>query len=115
VTCLLVILFLCGLQTRAESDVVRDQENENYEVYVQFWVPMRLGAKNDEELYHNCWLSKWNSNHADPKQWVEISCVMFFFSAKNNIIIHSMVSINATHASKVKANLDVVDNNSCAL
>jgi hypothetical protein len=44
---------------RAKSDVVRDQENENYtKVYVQWWVPMRKGAKNDEELYHNCGLSK---------------------------------------------------------
>ncbi len=44
---------------RAESDVVRDQENENYrKVYVQWWVLVRKGAKNDEELYHNCWLSK---------------------------------------------------------
>jgi hypothetical protein len=44
---------------RAESDVVRDQENENYKnVYVQWWVPMKKGAKNDEELYHTCWLNK---------------------------------------------------------
>jgi hypothetical protein len=68
---------------RVESDVVRDQENENYrKVYVQWWVPMKKGAKNDEELYHNCWLSKWKSNHADSKKWVEISCVVFFFSGK---------------------------------
>jgi len=40
---------------RAESDVIRDQNNENYrKVYVQRWVPMRKGARNDEELYHNC-------------------------------------------------------------
>jgi hypothetical protein len=40
---------------RVECDVVRDQENENYrKVYVQWWVPMKKGAKNDEELYHNC-------------------------------------------------------------
>jgi len=48
---------------RAESDVVKDQNNENYrKVYVQWWVHVRKGAKNDEELYHNCWLSKWKSN-----------------------------------------------------
>jgi hypothetical protein len=65
---------------RAKSDVVKDQENENYrKVYVQWWVPTKKGANDDEELYHNCWLSKWKCNHADPKQWVEISFVAFFF------------------------------------
>ncbi len=73
---------------RAKSDVVRDQENENYrKVYVQWRVPVRKGIENDEELYHNCGLSKWKSNHVDPKQWVEISCVTFSFSAKRNIIL----------------------------
>jgi hypothetical protein len=40
---------------------------------------MRKGAKNDEGLYHNCWLSTWKCNHVDPKQWVEIflSCLFF--------------------------------------
>jgi hypothetical protein len=63
---------------------------------------MRKGAKNDEELYHNCWLSKWKSNHANPKQWVKISCVTFSFLARSNIIVHYMISISATHASKGK-------------
>jgi hypothetical protein len=40
---------------RAESDVVKDPKNENYrKVYVQWWVIVRKGANNDEELYHNC-------------------------------------------------------------
>jgi hypothetical protein len=76
---------------------------------------VRKGAKNVVDLYHNCWLSKWKSNHANPKQWVEISYVTFSFSTRSNIIVHSMISINATHAFKAKVNLDVVDNNSCAL
>ncbi len=76
---------------------------------------MRKGAKNDEELYHNCWLSKWKNNHACSKQWVKISCVVFFLKAKSSIIIHSMISISVTHAFKAKTNLDVVDNNFCAL
>jgi hypothetical protein len=68
---------------RAKSDVVRDQENENHrKVYVQWWVLVRKGAKNDEELYHNCWLNKWKSNHVNPKQWVKISYVTFFFRLK---------------------------------
>jgi hypothetical protein len=68
---------------RVENDVVRDQENENYmKVYVQWWILVRKGTKIDEELYHNCWLSKWKCNHADPKQWVEMSSVAFFFQLK---------------------------------
>jgi hypothetical protein len=36
---------------KAKSDVVRDQENENYrKVYVQWWVLVRKRAKNEEEL-----------------------------------------------------------------
>jgi len=63
-----------------ESEVVRNQKTENYrKVYVQWWVPMKKGVKNDEQLYHNCWLSKWKCNHADLKQWVEISFVVFSF------------------------------------
>jgi len=101
---------------RVEIDVVKDLKNENYrKVYVQWWVLVRKGANNDEEFYHNCWLSKWKSNHEDPKQWVKISCVTFSFLARSNITIHSMISISVTHASKAKTNLDVVNNNSCVL
>jgi hypothetical protein len=76
---------------------------------------MRKGANNDEELYHNCWLSKWKCNHADPKQWVEISCVVFSFLARSNTIVNSMIGINATHAYKSKANINVIDKSSFAL
>jgi hypothetical protein len=100
---------------RAKSDV-KDQENENYrKVYVQWWVLVRKGVEDDEELCHNCWLNKWKSNHVDPKQWVQIFCIAFSFWTKSNIIIHSMISINATHAFKAKVNLDVIDNNFYAL
>ncbi len=112
-TYLIIYLVWMG---RVENDVVRNEKNENYrKVYVQWWVPVRKGAKNDEELYHNYWLNKWKGNHVDSKQWVEISCVVFSFSIKIIIIVHSMININATHAFKAKANLDAVDNNSCAL
>ncbi len=100
---------------RAKNDA-KDQKNENYrKVYVQWWVLVRKGVKNDEELCHNCWLNKWKSNHVDPKQWVEISYIAFSFSTKSNIINHSMISINATHAFKAKVNLDAVNNNFYAL
>jgi hypothetical protein len=100
---------------RAKSDV-KDQENENYRKdYVQWWVLVQKGVKNDEELCRNCWLNKWKCNHVNSKQWVEISCIAFSFSTKSNIIIHSMISINATHAFKAKVNLDAIDNNFYAL
>jgi hypothetical protein len=41
---------------RVKSDVVTYQENENYrKVYVQWWILVRKGTKNDEKLYRNCW------------------------------------------------------------
>ncbi len=45
---------------------------------------MRKGTKNDEELYHNCWLNKWKCNRAYPKQWVQFYFFTSFFT-KNNI------------------------------
>jgi hypothetical protein len=96
---------------RAESDVVKDQESETYrKVYVQWWVLVRKGAKNDENLYHNCWLNKWKCNQVHPIEWLKYFLSFFFFGAKNNIIVNSMININATHAFKAKANLDAVDN-----
>jgi hypothetical protein len=45
---------------KAESDVVSDQENENYrKVYVQWWVPMRKGAKNDEDTRRKTSIFNW--------------------------------------------------------
>jgi hypothetical protein len=35
--------------------------------------------------------------------------------ARNNTIVNSIVSNNPTHASKAKANLDAINNNSCAM
>jgi hypothetical protein len=101
---------------KAENDIVRNKKNENYrKVYVQWWVHVRKGAKNDEDLYHNYWLSKWKCNHVDPKQWVEISFIMFSFLARSNTTINSIISISATHASKAKANLDAVNSKSSTL
>jgi hypothetical protein len=57
-------------------------------------------------------MSKWKNKHVDPKQWVEISYVVFSFAA---ITVHSMINISANHACKAKANIDVSDNNLCAL
>jgi hypothetical protein len=75
---------------------------------------VKKGAKNDEELYHNCWLSKWKCIYVDPKQWVEMYSITFSFLARSNTTMNSIMSISATHASKAKVNLDVTNNNSCA-
>jgi hypothetical protein len=101
---------------KAKSDIIKDQENANHrKVHVQWWVLVRKGTKNDEELYYNWWFNKWKCNHADPKQWLEISSITFFFWAKSNSRVNSTISINVTHASKVKANFDATNNNSCTL
>jgi hypothetical protein len=101
---------------RAKSDVVKDEENDNYKkVYVQWWVPMKKGAKNDEELYYNCWSSQWKCNHVNPKKWVEIPFVAFSFAAKNNTIVNSIISISVSHAFKAKVNFDVTNKNSSTL
>jgi hypothetical protein len=73
------------------------------------------GAKNDEELYHDCWLSKGKCNHTNPKQWVEISSFTFSFLARHNTTINSIININVAHSFKVKANLDATNNNSCVM
>jgi hypothetical protein len=49
---------------------------------------MKKGAKNDEELYHNYWSSKWKCNNVDPKQCIEISYITFSFLVINNTIIN---------------------------
>jgi hypothetical protein len=101
---------------RAKNNVVKDQNNENYrKIHVQWWIPIRKGAKNDEELYHNYWLNKRKCNHAKPKQWVEISFIAFSFLVRSNTTIDSIININVTHASKAKANLDAANNNFFAL
>jgi hypothetical protein len=76
---------------------------------------MKKGAKNDEELYHNYWSSKWKCNNVDPKQCIDISYITFSFLVRNNTIINYHVSISATHAFKAKTNLDATNNNSFAL
>jgi len=68
---------------KAESDVIKDQENENYrKVHVQWWVLVRKGGKNDEELYHNCWFNKWKCNHADPNNGLKFLLLRFVFGLK---------------------------------
>jgi hypothetical protein len=100
---------------RAENDVVRELDCENYrKIHVQLWVFLKKGVKNDEELYCDCWLSKWKCNLGDPEQWVDILFVLFSF-AKSNLTNNSIVTISVTHASKARTNLDVVNNHYCTM
>jgi len=61
---------------------------------------------NDRKLYQDCWENKWKCNLLDPKQWVDISSIIFSFLARNNVIINSIIKINVNYATKAKQNLD---------
>jgi hypothetical protein len=54
-------------------------------------------------------MSKWKCNLVYPKQWVDISFVLFSFPTKNNVTIDNIIMINVNHATKVKQNLDVAN------
>jgi hypothetical protein len=54
---------------RTESDIVKDEQSENFKhVHIQWWVLVKKKAKNDRELCQDCWVSKWICNLANPKQ-----------------------------------------------
>jgi hypothetical protein len=55
-------------------------------------------------------VEKWKCNLGDPKQWVDILLVLFPFATQSNMTINNIVTISATHASKVRVNLDEVNN-----
>ncbi len=65
--------------------------------------------KNDRKLYPDCWVSKWKCNLVDPKQWVDISSVLFSFPTRNNVTINSIIMINVNHVTKAKQNFDVTN------
>jgi hypothetical protein len=52
-------------------------------------------------------VSRWKSNLANPKQWIDISSIIFSFPVKNNVTINNIIMINVNHATKAKQNLDV--------
>jgi hypothetical protein len=70
---------------------------------------VRKGARNDRKLYQDYWVSKWKCNLVDPKQWVDISSVLFSFVARNNVTFNNIIMINANCATKAKQNLDVAN------
>ncbi len=53
---------------KAESEVVKDEHYKFLKhLHIQWWVPMKKGARNDRELYWDCWVNKWKCNLVDPK------------------------------------------------
>jgi hypothetical protein len=56
------------------------------------------------ELYH-----VWKCNLVDPKQWVDISSILFSFLARNNVTFNNIILISPHHATKAKQNLDVTN------
>jgi hypothetical protein len=74
---------------RANNEVVKDKHFQNFRhLHIQWWVHVKKGAKNDRELYQDCWVIKWKCNLTDPKQWVDISSVLSSIPIKSNIIIN---------------------------
>jgi hypothetical protein len=51
-------------------------------------------------------MSKWKCNLANPKQWVDISFILFSFPTKSNVTINNIIMISANHATKAKQNLN---------
>jgi hypothetical protein len=46
---------------------------------------------------------------ANPKQWVDISFVLFSFLARNIIIINSIIMINVNNVIKAEQNLNAIN------
>jgi hypothetical protein len=71
---------------RAKGDVIKDEKNEYFKmVKVLWWVPVKKGSNLDEQhLYENCWNGKWKCNLLDPKQWLDISTILFSFPTWKN-------------------------------
>jgi hypothetical protein len=52
---------------RTKNEVVKDEQFENFKhVHIQWCVPMKKGARNERNLYQNCWVNKWKCNLVDP-------------------------------------------------
>ncbi len=95
---------------RVESEVVKDEQPKIFRhLHIQWWMPMKKGARNDRELYQDYWVNKWKCNLIDPKQWVDISSILFSFLARNNVTVNSIIMIIANPTTKIEQNLDVVN------
>jgi hypothetical protein len=63
-------------------------------------------TRNDKKLYQDCWMNKWKCNLANPKQWVDISFILFSFLARNIVTINNIIMINVNNVIKAKQNLN---------
>jgi hypothetical protein len=92
---------------RAKNAIVKDEHYEN--LHVQWWVSMKKGARNNRELYWDCWVSKWKCNLVYPKLWVDISSILYSFPTRSNVTINSIMMISVNHVTKAKQNLYVIN------
>jgi hypothetical protein len=60
-------------------------------------------------LYEDCWNGKWKCNLADPKQWLDISTILFSFTILKNTTNKNQINILVTYLNRAKVNLDVVN------
>ncbi len=59
-------LYLVWME-RTKNEIMKDEEFANFKhVHIQWFVPMKKGARNEKKLYLNCWVNKWKCNLVDP-------------------------------------------------
>ncbi len=96
---------------RTKGDVIKDEDREYFKMLrVQWWVLVKEGSNLDERhLYEDYWNGKWKCNLANPKQWFDISTILFSFPTQKNTMKKSQINILATYVSRAKVNLHVVN------
>jgi len=53
---------------KVEIKVVKDEHCKIFKhLHIEWWALVKKGARNDRELYWDCWMNKWKCNLADPK------------------------------------------------
>jgi len=68
---------------------------------------VKKGSKLDEQhLYEDCWNGKWKCNLANPKQWLDILAIIFFFHDRKNTINKSQISILVAYVGRAKVNFN---------
>jgi hypothetical protein len=57
-------LFVLVWMGKTQSDVIKDDQNENFKIMkVHWWVLMKKRSNLDERLlYEDCWNGKWKCN-----------------------------------------------------
>jgi hypothetical protein len=70
---------------------------------------VKKGVGNDRKMYWDCWVNKCECNLVNPKQWVNISSMVFSFSTRSNVTINNITMISVIHATEAKQNLDATN------